>query len=171
MSWVWKIGCCFCGCSDNDEPEENLKCKLNYEIVDKEPMKRMKVEKILPRRKKSVTSIMDSSSMSCSGYQTFACTSDSGSQSDDEGSVDLKPVKKRLADLIEEDPSDKMDEVSLLFNAIRIDRIVSCCQECETEAEVTLTLKYDEVNCRLTVSVVNCQNLPCINNKKNTSNP
>jgi hypothetical protein len=117
MSWIWKIGCCFCGCSDDEEDAKPTKIehKRNYEkIVDQEPLKRLAIknDRVFPRRKRSTSSMMDSASMSCSGYQTFACTSDSGSQSDDEGSIDLKPTKKRLAALAEEDPSDEMDQVN-----------------------------------------------------------
>jgi len=119
MSWVWKIGCCFCGCSEEEESlTAKPKRRSGYQvIVDQEPIiksfpSKFDLQVRSPRRRPSLAD--DSSSISCSGYQTFACTSDSGSQSDDEGSVDLRPQKKKLPPVVEEEPcSDEMNQVCL----------------------------------------------------------
>lgn len=116
MSWMWKIGFCFCGCTGDSEADVGLVKRESVSIrrvVQKPP----EVKKILMRSESVKPRHLDSTSLSCSGYQTFGCGSSySGDDSDDERSVDLKrPFRSKLNTLTEEGPSvsDEIDQVLL----------------------------------------------------------
>lgn len=95
--------------------------------------------------------------MSCSGYQTFGCGSSySGDDSDDEGSIDMRNAYKHKLNTLHEVPS--------ISDGIEQD-------EEDSQAEVTLSLTYNETQCKLSVFIINCRNLGYGNTKRNTSNP
>lgn len=110
---MWKIGFCYCGCTGDDEQDVGLvkRQSTNHRLVQKGPENK----KILMRSESIKARHLDSTSLSCSGYQTFGCGSSySGDDSDDERSVDLKrPFRTKLNTLQEEGPSvsDEIDQV------------------------------------------------------------
>lgn len=116
MSWMWKIGFCFCGCTGDSESNIGLVKRESpgtHRVVQKPP----ESKKILMRSESVKARHLDSTSLSCSGYQTFGCGSSySGDDSDDERSVDLKrPFRSKLNTLTEEGPSvsDEIVQVSM----------------------------------------------------------
>lgn len=118
MSWIWKIGFCFCGCSGDGNDDLALvkrQSHVPHRVIQRQPDRR----RLLLRSDSVKANHLDSTSMSCSGYQTFGCGSSySGDDSDDEGSVDLKkPFKSKLNTLHEEGPSvsDEIDQVLSLL--------------------------------------------------------
>lgn len=121
MSWVWKIGFCFCGCSGQDEQDVSLVKRDSTpatNVVQKAPDLRKQFMRSNSERMRH----LDSTSFSCSGYQTFGCGSSySGDDSDDERSVDLKrPYRSKLNTLEEEGPSvsDEIAQVTVTPNVL-----------------------------------------------------
>lgn len=137
MSWVWKIGNCFFGCaseSPNDESRlirvakngcpqnngNNLQMDRRKVLQPSEVSNQSQPQsRHAYQRQVSCDSI--TTSVSCSGYQTFGCGSSyEGDDSDDERSVDCRGTFRSKLNRIEEGPSnsDEIDQVGIRIDSM-----------------------------------------------------
>ena len=140
MSWVWKIGNCFFGCASESPNDESRLIRVakngcqqnngnNVQMDRRKVLQPSEVsQQSQPRHayQRQVSCDSITTSVSCSGYQTFGCGSSyEGDDSDDERSVDFRGTFRSKLNRIEEGPSnsDEIDQVwtqidVLIFQAI-----------------------------------------------------